>query len=395
MVPSPDPSPPPEVSLAPDPKSGQSKRRYRLSARLLAILFVCLVMFGLLEVGCYYYGSRYPARYRRDLSPSRVQPSLARKFMESGTFDQDLGWDSNPIARNYIKDKSYLAQSYGASFTLGQEVDEAETWQHQFEQRTGKAILNLGVMGYGLDQAVLKFEKYGAKYPTPYAILDLYAFEYRRVLSYQAYYHFYGGSFLYAFKPIFIPGKGGFELKKPPCDNADRLVDILQNPPEELRSFLRDHDDGYQTNSEKPPFSFPYSLNFCRTLPEWWETRRVARGQHDYFFVNALSLELCKYLVDRFVADCRAQKTKPLCLITYGPDDLRIFRRGGHRWDRPLLDHLKERNIPIVDAAEFVLNKLQAGFDIDSLAAPEGHFNGSGNKLIAEALAEYFKGEYH
>src|SRR5262249_46829988 len=149
----------------------------------------------------------------------------------------------------YSGDKSYLAQSYGDSFTYGAEVDDPDTWQAQFEGMTGKGILNFGSGGYGLDQAVLKFEKYGPQYPTPFVILGLYPHEYRRILSYQSFYYFTERTFRYAFKPIFIPAAEGYELVKPPCDNPESLVEVVRHRPEKLERFLSAHDYWYQANA--------------------------------------------------------------------------------------------------------------------------------------------------
>jgi len=46
----------------------------------------------------------------------------------------------------------------GDSFTFGDEVGDVETWPAHLETRLGRTVLNAGVFGYGLDQAILRAE---------------------------------------------------------------------------------------------------------------------------------------------------------------------------------------------------------------------------------------------
>ncbi len=72
-----------------------------------------------------------------------------------------------------------------------------------------------------------------------------------------------------------------------------------------------------------------------------------------------------------------------MILLIYGPEDLSAIARG-ERLDARLLEFLKDHRIPFVDAGEFMIRN--AGADED-LSMPMGHFNKTGNRLIAEALA--------
>ena len=377
--------------------SARPRPKYRKSVRLLAALLVLVPLALCLEIFFYYYGLRYRDLYRTpllprmDLLPQVAQLGDAQRFVESGRFDPDLGWDIKPIARNLVEGKTYLAQAYGDSFTQGAEVEDAGTWQDQFEAMTGRAILNLGCGGFGLDQAVLKFEKYGSRFATPYVILGFNSPEYRRLVSYHSFFHFkYDITQLYAFKPIFVDEGAGPRLVKPPCDNAPCLYDALVHRTPELDAFMQAHDFWYRDYLAKPAFRFPYTLSFARAFPFWLHMRGEHRGQEDYFFVNSWALQLAKHLTDRFAARCESTGAKPLCLILNRPTDLRLARTGV-RWDQPLLDHFRERNIPFVDTTAYILEKCAHLPDFRLLTAPDDHFNEEGNKLIAEALAEYFR----
>ena len=210
-------------------------------------------------------------------------------------FDPELGWDSDPIARDYVTTKRYLAQSYGDSLVAGAEVGPEDTWQAHFERLTGQAIVNLGVGGYGLDQAVLKFEKYARHYPTRIAILELYHQPYRRALSYYSFYYFENRTdFTFVFKPMFVKRDERFELIRPPCADAACLMEVLSNPDHEVWRSLARYDYWYQTNQEKPVPGFPNTITYMRVLPEILRVRRERWGAENYFFVNAGALELSR-----------------------------------------------------------------------------------------------------
>ena len=47
----------------------------------------------------------------------------------------------------------------GASFTLGEEVADDESWPDYLQNLIGRKVVNAGVSGYSLDQTVLRTEK--------------------------------------------------------------------------------------------------------------------------------------------------------------------------------------------------------------------------------------------
>jgi hypothetical protein len=158
--------------------------------KLVAALFSLFVIFSivLLEMALYFLDDRYKRHFKVPPVSSENFQEEAVTFFHSKRFDANLGWDYRPPVRNYLENKVFLAQAYGDSFVLS--GHGGITWQEAFENITGEAILNFGVGGYGLDQAVLKFERYSSEYPTRIAILGLYNQTFRRALSYYTRYYF-------------------------------------------------------------------------------------------------------------------------------------------------------------------------------------------------------------
>lgn len=346
---------------------------------------VCTI--ALLELLLPLLHGRYAIYFRRNIAPATLQTVDVQRFFKSKSFDPDLGWDRNPIARNYIPAKRYIAQSYGDSFVEGA-VEPNETWQAHYEKLTGDAILNFGVGGYGLDQAVLKFEKYGRHHPTRIALLGLYHQTFRRALSYHSFYYFNNvDEFRFAFKPMFIKRDGHFELMRPPCSDASCLMQVLTNTNHEVWHRLKRHDYWYQKNLDKPTFGFPNTIKYAQVLQQILHGRRELRGAENYFFVTGGSLDVVEYLVERFVRQSRDMGMVPVCVMLYGSRDLALIK-SGIRLESELLKFLQAKNIPYVDTAQYILEQYPDNDQFQGLSIPDGHLNSRGNLMVAEAVAK-------
>ena len=85
-------------------------------------LLSCLILtLTLLELLLPLLNNRYSVYFRRVITAENLRAEEARRFVGAKTFDPELGWDKNPIARNYVDGKRYVAQSYGDSFVEGTE----------------------------------------------------------------------------------------------------------------------------------------------------------------------------------------------------------------------------------------------------------------------------------
>jgi hypothetical protein len=334
---------------------------------------------------------KYVRHFRYRVAPSTLRVEDAQRFFAPAVkarvrgFDADLGWDRTPVARNYEPTKGYVAQSYGDSFTEG-EVPPDDTWQARFEKLTGQAILNLGVGGYGVDQAVLKFEKYGHQHRTRLAILGLYNQMYRRALSHYSLYYFRNDNFRFAFKPMFVQRDGRFELIRPPCADAACLVQLLSNREHEVWRRLAQDDYWYRANESLPTPGFPNTVAFARVAGKILRERRESRGAENYFFVNTASLDLTEYLVERFAQASRQRGMQPVCVMLYSVKDLRLIKTGT-RFDDELTRRIAAKGIPCVDTAPYMLEHARGENDLAVLSTHDGHLNGRGNLLVAGALA--------
>ena len=161
----------------------------------LIVSLVFVAIFDILDRNRLWFYNHLPLNLWKIKSPKLVSEDINITIFEN--FDKDLGWDKKfgPIS-DLSNTSPYIAQAYGNSFVESSSDLDGLTWQQHFEKISGYGILNLGTSGYGLDQSILKFEKYHNKYKKEYktkiSILGLYSEQIRRSLSYHSYYYFTG-----------------------------------------------------------------------------------------------------------------------------------------------------------------------------------------------------------
>jgi hypothetical protein len=112
-----------------------------------------------------------------------------RDELLSGGHDPLLGWDVD-IAQDRIRGSRVVAQTppgdqlrivaVGDSFTFGLDVDPDENFAALLDAHVGLEVLNMGVPGYGIDQAYLKYMEFGKKYQPDVLLFGIYVSDYER-----------------------------------------------------------------------------------------------------------------------------------------------------------------------------------------------------------------------
>lgn len=110
----------------------------------------------------------------------------ARSFVG---YDSVLGWDFERQG-DRIKGNEVIADSaaegvtrflaIGDSFTYGLDVAEQENFAEILSMLPDVELLNMSVPGYGIDQAYLKYQHYGARYAPQVIIFGVYVSDYER-----------------------------------------------------------------------------------------------------------------------------------------------------------------------------------------------------------------------
>jgi hypothetical protein len=103
----------------------------------------------------------------------------------------------------------------GDSYTFGDEVSDDETWAHHLERLLpGTEVLNLGVHGYGLDQALVYLREEGVRYRPDVVLLGFVWFDIHRNLF----------AFTNYAKPTFAVVDGQLRLGNVPVPHPETVL---------------------------------------------------------------------------------------------------------------------------------------------------------------------------
>lgn len=135
--------------------------------RVLFTLFTLGILWLLIDTTAYvaprYLGSRM---FVFPIIRAPTSDEQLSRFYEGSPFHARWGWDisekdrgqfGNRRGRKYEKTDHFKMKAFGDSFTFGGSVKDSETFCYLIEEKTGWDCLNYGVVGYGTNQALLKY----------------------------------------------------------------------------------------------------------------------------------------------------------------------------------------------------------------------------------------------
>lgn len=319
--------------------------------------------------------------------------------------DPELGWitipgavtqDAAVTASGLRATHEYAAQpapgvlriaAFGDSFVHGDEVATDETWEAALERALpGTEVLNYGVGGYGLDQALLRYEREGARLSPHVVLFGVITDDVLRGVN--------------VFRPFFAPttghvltkprflldGAGTLELLPNPLPGVDAYRAFLADPVPKLREIVR-HDDYAPPVSDAGPLDALASVRLVKLLAA--TLRRSGDGErqirHGELSLEAEPSRIALAVIRRFVARVRANGAEPLVVLFPDRTELDARRDGRAITYRPLRDRLLEEGIPVVDVlAGF--DALAPGWTTEKILR-RSHYAPWGNELAAQYLA--------
>ncbi len=319
-------------------------------------------------------------------------------------FDPELGWNNRPFSttatvnragRTYqihygadasradgLTQERPLVAAYGDSFTLGDEVNDDETWPYFLQELLGKDVRNFGARAYGTDQAVMKFEQHvRSNLIAPVAVLGIMWENINRIANNYRPFYLARTIFKLGFKPRYA------------CDRNDRLT-IESNPMQEFRATpaalqalaaRAAESDPYAQS--KPRLSWPFTLGMLKLSYEYGRSRL---GFNSWLFpgdpsfnlwTEPASTHLMRCIVGRFVDTARAHGSTPILLFLPTPDRVPPYRDfvAGLQASRP--------GVTIVDISKEAFDPARF-----KIMPNKGHPSAYGNRIIAGALYRAIEG---
>jgi hypothetical protein len=314
-------------------------------------------------------------------------------------YDDKLGWNIGKLAADpplYFSDDrglrctetEYRTKQFqkgddfdviciGNSFTHGDAIKFEDCWTSQWQRMTGKKILNLGVGGYGIDQATLKYQY--SPYHAKVILLGMIAGDLDRSLS--TIYNFFNGGI--KSKPRFVFNGSSVSLLNSPCaygsqvkanyehyDTSQLLHGIYHFEDVVLRHDVLDFSYLYRTVK-----SFSYQRK--QNLPP------VYRTDDDRLAYN---LKIIRYLDSL----CKARGSKLEVLILANTNTFEDENTIPHPWSL-FVSKLKEAKIAVLDPSEIQYKAWKADHRNIINAEEKVHYSPQGNSLVAQFLLNNFE----
>jgi hypothetical protein len=173
--------------------AGTKKRLYLF----LFTLFLCCILFGAAEIFSFYFLDYADNKNGLlPIKPGKRESTFAWKsnpfFFTGAAYNRYMGWDSlaGPVRNPDAKIDNIFVSSYGDSFTYCAELPADQTWEACVSNQNKKRFLNLGVRGYGPDQAFVKMKRYYDLFSSDIVVLGVLPEASRKVLSRVRNYYF-------------------------------------------------------------------------------------------------------------------------------------------------------------------------------------------------------------
>jgi hypothetical protein len=211
-------------------------------------------------------------------------------------------------------------------------------------------VYNYGVVGYGIDQIFLRFKKTHAAFEKPFIIVGLLTLDLDRSIL----------TVYDAPKPYFIVEADELVLKGVPLP-ADTKAWYEQHPPH-LNSYL-----------------LAFIVRQSRVVAGGLNLLEMPYKQDEKKFVNTKIIEV-------MVEEAQSRSLPILFVIFYSQWE---FENEGWR-EAFLKDSFTRLEVPYLDTKEILRREgAERSLDISQFYY-YGHLNELGNRVVAEAIAEYF-----
>lgn len=205
----------------------------------------------------------------------------------------------------------------GNSFTHGDAVAFEDTWPHILAQQTGRSILNMGVGGYGIDQAILRFMHRRPDCDT--VILGLVSTDLDRSLT--SVYNYYQGGI--KTKPKFKFHDTGYTVLNQPCLTPAQFV---KRPASPQAIEVYKEIDGYNDylGKETKWWANIQSMRLLFSSIEQLKHRKPCA-----YLSNDDRLQYCVRILDVFAKYCKKEGITPVVLMIDNVNSINDRKKAG------------------------------------------------------------------
>ena len=307
----------------------------------------------------------YPSLYK----------NITDTFLASENAAPPTGWLKDDMGRQQPSlQKRECGVALGDSFTYAEDVEDADAWPHLLSVALGCSIDNLGVGGYGLDQAYLRYLPLTRK--DHVVIIGLYHHMLRR--NGAASYTFFAGQGTDHLPTI--------DMTKPVFRLGGERLELIPRPvaPISRESIAAHHKlDFYE--KFWTPLRFPFSISVVSAVYKhfFWPrmTTDIFSGNPRFEPVMAVSYKILA------AADAMTNGRGARLVIAMIPTPADAANgRASYENMIPALNRAAP-NACVIDLHP-ALHDLSMKIGVDMIHSKRGHYNAPANKVIAETVAK-------
>jgi hypothetical protein len=357
--------------------------------------------------------------------------SAALKKYLASSFDPELGWvrkpntegtekgrqgsvkfhiDASGSRHNPFSSKKAQIATFGDSYTFCRQVNDPETWPAQMSRLLdGVGVLNFGVGNYGVDQALLRYERADLEASVKVVILGFVPETICRIQSAWKHYLEFGNTF--AFKPRFMLRNNELSLIPSIVRSEEGFVRLAEKLPS-----LQEIDFFYQKKFRLLQFRIPYVFSFFRNpirnieliavisfvrmakfiglgsarlsnLPFLLVMKRNIREAHALYGDHD-SKALLRSILLRFRDVAHSRGHHPVLAVMPQFLDFLVADKNNNSYQ-----DFYERLASDIDVIDFTQTLQEK--DLPALYVEDqygGHFSALGNSIVAEKLVERCSG---
>ena len=293
-------------------------------------------------------------------------------------------------ANKLINNKTSISV-YGDSFTFSSDVEHNYAWANLLAKKLNLKVLNYGVPGYGVDQAVLKFIN-NVNDKSKLVILGIYPDDIERNLS-QNYSIIADNELdIFSFKPKFkINQNDEIELIQMPINSLKDANNFIENYDE----FLKNDEIIHKFNKKLIKPYFPYTLTIIKSLQNFLEKKRgyiskigLLPDTLPFWIRNPESLKLNSKIVNLFLKNCEEKNLN--CKIMIIPDytSLSYYQSSGKNINKKIYENYNWSK-HVWDSTTWLASKMRKPslcYYLGNSRDCNGHYNIEGNAIISNFL---------
>jgi len=280
--------------------------------------------------------------------------------------------------------------AFGDSFTFGVGVDNRDCWTEKLSAADPDLdVLNFGVAGFALDQALLRYEAEGRRFHPDIVLMGFMTENImRHVNVFRPF--LYRVGFPVA-KPRFLRERGSLKLCPNPLPTPAHYRRLLADE-REVIPRLGAQDFFYRRKYHAGRFDRLPSVRLCKVLTHNLLETRGAQAIicDDQYNTGSEAFQVTVEIFNTFAATVTRDGAQPVAVIFPHLDDLKRFRGERTKAYAPLLDALQLQGIEHVDLMD-AFDSPEGQAAAEHYFSKDSHYSPLGNEVVARHLREWLE----